>query len=324
MVKAGRVAIVPKGEFAEGLQYTRLDLVTYQDNAYIAKKDNADVLPTDTDCWMHVMDFSGVGIATTEKAGTVKPDGITVKIAEDGTISVDNPEIDIDGQTPTFEEAGNRENIESGESVSILFGKIKKWFSDVKAVAFTGNYDDLENRVRVKGNSESDYRTGDVNLTPADIGAVNKAGDEMTGSLAAAGFGLDSDIHNQMQVSAHLGEASDETGRIFLQEDLDNAVVNIGIVGKGAVGVNKAKDADTVGGKQISELVGSTLTGTLSAGETTISFTDPVITQESMIDIYTDVYGVNPTMVDYAQENATLTLTFDAQKMDLGVKMRVI
>lgn len=35
----------------------------------------------------------------------------------------------------------------------------------------------------VKGNSESSYRTGQVNLTAANIGAVNKAGDTMTGAL---------------------------------------------------------------------------------------------------------------------------------------------
>lgn len=35
----------------------------------------------------------------------------------------------------------------------------------------------------VKGSAETVYRTGNVNLTPADIGAVNKAGDTMTGQL---------------------------------------------------------------------------------------------------------------------------------------------
>ena len=35
----------------------------------------------------------------------------------------------------------------------------------------------------VKGNAESSYRRGNVNLTPADIGAVNKAGDTVTGSI---------------------------------------------------------------------------------------------------------------------------------------------
>lgn len=35
----------------------------------------------------------------------------------------------------------------------------------------------------VKGNAESNYRHGDVNLTPANIGAVAKSGDTMTGNL---------------------------------------------------------------------------------------------------------------------------------------------
>lgn len=45
--------------------------------------------------------------------------------------------------TATFSEAGTRSNIGSGESLSTIFGKIKKFFSDLKSVAFTGNYSDL-------------------------------------------------------------------------------------------------------------------------------------------------------------------------------------
>lgn len=46
-------------------------------------------------------------------------------------------------QTPTFIEASARSNISSGEKLSVLFGKIKRWFSDFKVVAFTGSYNDL-------------------------------------------------------------------------------------------------------------------------------------------------------------------------------------
>ena len=35
----------------------------------------------------------------------------------------------------------------------------------------------------VKGSSEGNYRTGNINLTPANIGAVSKAGDSLTGDL---------------------------------------------------------------------------------------------------------------------------------------------
>ena len=38
---------------------------------------------------------------------------------------------DISSKTVTFSEASTRENINTGESTSTLFGKIKKWFSDL-------------------------------------------------------------------------------------------------------------------------------------------------------------------------------------------------
>lgn len=42
-----------------------------------------------------------------------------------------------------FEETANRQQINSGENISSLFGKIKKWLSDLKKVAFTGSFNDL-------------------------------------------------------------------------------------------------------------------------------------------------------------------------------------
>ncbi len=43
----------------------------------------------------------------------------------------------------SFAEAASRANINTGESVSTIFGKIRKWFSELKAVAFSGSYRDL-------------------------------------------------------------------------------------------------------------------------------------------------------------------------------------
>ena len=42
----------------------------------------------------------------------------------------------------------------------------------------------LDKVTGVKGNAESSYRTGNVNLTPANVGAVAKSGDTMTGNLS--------------------------------------------------------------------------------------------------------------------------------------------
>lgn len=46
----------------------------------------------------------------------------------------------------TFDEETERNNIVSGEKLSTILGKIKKWFSDLKTVAFTGSYNDLINK----------------------------------------------------------------------------------------------------------------------------------------------------------------------------------
>ena len=42
-----------------------------------------------------------------------------------------------------FDEATSRQQLNSGENISTLFGKIKKIFSDLKAICFSGSYNDL-------------------------------------------------------------------------------------------------------------------------------------------------------------------------------------
>lgn len=88
------------------------------------------------------------------------------------------PDVATNDQTPTFTQATARANIASGEKLTVILGKIMKWYADLKTVAFSGSYNDLANRpsipaaVAVKGNAETDYRTGNINLTPANIGAA--------------------------------------------------------------------------------------------------------------------------------------------------------
>lgn len=45
-----------------------------------------------------------------------------------------------------FEEAASRQSLNTNDSVPSLFGKIKKWLSDLKAVAFSGSYNDLTDK----------------------------------------------------------------------------------------------------------------------------------------------------------------------------------
>ena len=110
------------------------------------------------------------------------------------------PNVATNDQTPTFTQAPARLSLVSGEKISTLFGKIMKWFSDLKTVSFTGSYNDLTNKpsipaaVAVKGNAESSYRTGNVNLTPANIGALGLNGGTLNGTLYASRFAHKSNL----------------------------------------------------------------------------------------------------------------------------------
>lgn len=55
MAIAGRVAIVPKGEWSQSITYDKLDLVTYNGNTFIAYKPSVGVTPVDGDTWMLIM-----------------------------------------------------------------------------------------------------------------------------------------------------------------------------------------------------------------------------------------------------------------------------
>lgn len=56
----------------------------------------------------------------------------------------------------TFSDATQRTNITSGEKLSVMLGKIKKFFTDLKTVAFTGSYADLSNKPSIPTYSASD------------------------------------------------------------------------------------------------------------------------------------------------------------------------
>lgn len=63
------------------------------------------------------------------------------------------------------------------------------------------------------------------------------------------------------------------------------------------------------------------ITGTLEAGETTLTISNQAITTSSTIDIYTDVFGVAPT--NQVVTAGQIVLTFESQANNIGVKVRV-
>lgn len=103
MAVAGRVAIVPKGEWSANATYKRLDAVTHNNTLYFAKKNvPAGTVTSNTEYWSKSIAGGAGAIATTEDAGVVKPDGKSMSVDESGTLS-----INLDGTTITLDEAKN-------------------------------------------------------------------------------------------------------------------------------------------------------------------------------------------------------------------------
>ena len=102
MAIAGRVAIVPKGEWSADATYKRVDAVTYNNALFIAKKEvSVGILPTNIEYWMKSIDGSQTipnatktqdGLMSKEDKTKIddfkqyKPDGKTITADEDGTL----------------------------------------------------------------------------------------------------------------------------------------------------------------------------------------------------------------------------------------------
>lgn len=99
-------------------------------------------------------------------------------------------EADKNLQQPTFTEASTRVNITSGETLSTLFGKIKKFFADLKTVAFTGSYTDLSNKPTSMQNPNSLTLTMNGSATTYNGSATASKSWYAPTSVGTAGYNL--------------------------------------------------------------------------------------------------------------------------------------
>lgn len=111
-------------------------------------------------------------------------------------------ELDGDGSqvTASFTPAETREAIATGETAATLWGKVSKWLSDLKAVAFSGQYADLTGAptaMTPKAHAATHGTGGTDAITPASIGAqpsVTATGllkGDGDGGITAAAVGTD-------------------------------------------------------------------------------------------------------------------------------------
>lgn len=105
----------------------------------------------------------------------------------------------------------------------------------------------------------------------------------------------------------------DQTMKVKVSEVATKVVNNI------EYGSLNTSDKKVLGA--INEVRGTFVTGTLTAGSTSITLSDASITTTSTIDIYVSVFGIQPTNAVVA--TGSITLTFLAQASDITVKVRV-
>lgn len=83
--------------------------------------------------------------------------------------------------TATFTEAQTRANIGTGEKLSVIFGKVKKWFTDLASVAFSGSYNDLSDKPSIPAaqvNSDWNANSGVAQiLNKPSLSAVATSGE---------------------------------------------------------------------------------------------------------------------------------------------------
>ena len=113
---------------------------------------------------------------------------------------------DTKDRTASFTQAGTRENIRSGEKHKTLFGKISKYFSDLKPVAFTGSYNDLQDKPSnlapaAHRHSKSDITDFPSSFPASDVHAWAKAASKPAytagevGALPTSGGAVTGDLH---------------------------------------------------------------------------------------------------------------------------------
>ena len=76
-----------------------------------------------------------------------------------------------ENRTVTFTHNRNRENIKPGETHGTLFGKIARYFEDLKLVAFTGSYDDLNGKPSSFPPSSHKHSKSDITDFPSSLPA---------------------------------------------------------------------------------------------------------------------------------------------------------
>lgn len=173
------------------------------------------------------------------------------------------------------------------QSVTALSGTVEQHTTAIQTVttATATNTGSINTITSLIGNGEP--TTTDKTI----IGAINEIYADI-----GAGDGVDADEVNYDNTSSGLTADDVQAAIDELKDDIDAIVV-------------PASSFEIV-------------RGTLTAGQTSVALTaSKSVAATALIDVFADVYGLNPSAVSVA--GAVVTLTFDAQASDVAVAVRI-
>lgn len=225
------------------------------------------------------------------------------------------PNVGTNNQTPTFTQAATRENIASGNKLSVIFGKIMKWYADLKAVAFSGSYNDLSDKptvgngtitIKQAGTSKGTFTMNQSGNTTIELTDNNTTYADMKGATASA-----AGTHGLAPAPAKGAQGSYLTGGATYQNVDDHAAAftSADVADGGAsawTSVAKLDSGEThksilnkvssmfknvrylykmLGTTNISAIGGGTVTGAISELNTGMAYED-----------FTDQFGTSPNI----------------------------
>ena len=204
-------------------------------------------------------------------------------------------------QTPTFVEAETRANIATGESYTTILGKIKKFFSDLKTVAFTGSYNDLTNKPEHLGHSIKDSTTTFTDRSNLKFtGNVSVTDSSANDTTEVEILGATDHVYNTK--SAMLADLSnvDNGDIMYTLEDADGLVERVEDLEDDVTALNTDKQPKTMSQAIAGQ---TTVEGALSQINTNLN---DIIRKSNFTDRTPDASGVITIPGNYTTANYTL------------------
>ena len=285
MVNAGRILILAKGPWDSLTHYDMLDLVTYDNIAYLARQESVGVNPSTDTSYTYWQPFgSAAQIATTTTPGIVMPDGTTITVDNTGLISA-------------------------------VLG-----VSDLSNVVIAG----LANGDILQYNSTS-QKWENVALGSAATKDSTNTVTENSTDLVESGAVFDSVNETQniiapVEKTSSASQAYATGKQLIYNGVLYDVIAPIASNDTLTVGTNIQAADDIVTEIAGKEPLPTVLTQTLAAGSTTVTFTDAAITADCYVEIFTDKAGLNWSALDDSI-TGTIILTYPAQTSPVSVKL---